>query len=598
MLNYDSGDIVNVGVGEDVSIRELAELVKEIVGSARDESASTRASRTEPPASCSTSRASMRLDGALEDRAPNRPSADLPSGFAQRADEDGCQGSFSDDVVRASAPSQEDATTASLAKSHFDRGGARPRQSPEATREGPPVRPGGSRASCGSRSAPEGRHAVKEAMGPLLQAASFSPTTRRSSTISAWRACSRGASRRRSAPSSARSPCGRPPRAPTSTSASRSRRRATTRRPSRRIAARPSSSPGWPRRTAAWPTSGSQGEARARPRAAYERAFAAAPGDDATAGSAAPRRSSCKTARARPRSGCGSSSRATRRTARRTSCWATSSTRPGRFDEAAASFERSIALAPWQATAYHGLVSSRRLTEADRPLVARILARLEATRHRRAPADDAPLRRRQGARRSDATTPARSSTSTPPTGSGGSSRPFDRDDFEQRVDRLIARFTPRLLRRPTRRWASTTRRPCSSSACRARARRSIERIVSSHPQRRRRAGSWPSGTSTGRPGRTPRSSGWPRRRDRLRARLPRAPARHRPGRAPRDRQDAVQLPLDRPRAPALPATRASSTAGATRSTRACRSTRRTSPRTGASRATAATSSRTTASTSV
>jgi tetratricopeptide (TPR) repeat protein len=49
----------------------------------------------------------------------------------------------------------------------------------------------------------------------------------------------------------------------------------------------------------------------------------------------------------------------------------------GRFDEATASFERSIALAPRDVSGYNGLVSSRRHTEADRPLVARMLARLE-----------------------------------------------------------------------------------------------------------------------------------------------------------------------------------------------------------------------------
>ena len=32
MLNYDSEEIINVGVGEDVSIRELAEMIKEVVG--------------------------------------------------------------------------------------------------------------------------------------------------------------------------------------------------------------------------------------------------------------------------------------------------------------------------------------------------------------------------------------------------------------------------------------------------------------------------------------------------------------------------------------------------------------------------------------
>jgi tetratricopeptide (TPR) repeat protein len=50
----------------------------------------------------------------------------------------------------------------------------------------------------------------------------------------------------------------------------------------------------------------------------------------------------------------------------------------GRFDEASATFERAITIDPWQADGYHGLVSSRRFTEADRPWVARMLSRLEA----------------------------------------------------------------------------------------------------------------------------------------------------------------------------------------------------------------------------
>ncbi len=32
MKEYDKGDIVNIGVGKDISILELAELIKEIVG--------------------------------------------------------------------------------------------------------------------------------------------------------------------------------------------------------------------------------------------------------------------------------------------------------------------------------------------------------------------------------------------------------------------------------------------------------------------------------------------------------------------------------------------------------------------------------------
>jgi tetratricopeptide (TPR) repeat protein len=54
----------------------------------------------------------------------------------------------------------------------------------------------------------------------------------------------------------------------------------------------------------------------------------------------------------------------------------------GCFEEAAASFERSITIAPWQAAAYCGLASSKRFTKADRPWTARILARIDANRLR------------------------------------------------------------------------------------------------------------------------------------------------------------------------------------------------------------------------
>ena len=32
MNNYDSGEIVNIGTGEDVSIKEIAEIIKDVVG--------------------------------------------------------------------------------------------------------------------------------------------------------------------------------------------------------------------------------------------------------------------------------------------------------------------------------------------------------------------------------------------------------------------------------------------------------------------------------------------------------------------------------------------------------------------------------------
>jgi tetratricopeptide (TPR) repeat protein len=48
----------------------------------------------------------------------------------------------------------------------------------------------------------------------------------------------------------------------------------------------------------------------------------------------------------------------------------------GHFDEAVKHVERSIALEPQSVSDYAGLVAWRRLTEADRPLVARMLSRL------------------------------------------------------------------------------------------------------------------------------------------------------------------------------------------------------------------------------
>ncbi len=119
-------------------------------------------------------------------------------------------------------------------------------------------------------------------------------------------------------------------------------------------------------------------------------------------------------------------------------------TEAGRFDDAAGSLERSIALAPSQGAASHALVSSRRLTEADRPLVARILSRLEApelaerprmTLHFAAGKALDDLGDYQGAiRHFDAANAIRARLC-----------PFDRVVFEQRVDRLIARFTRELF---------------------------------------------------------------------------------------------------------------------------------------------------------
>jgi tetratricopeptide (TPR) repeat protein len=49
----------------------------------------------------------------------------------------------------------------------------------------------------------------------------------------------------------------------------------------------------------------------------------------------------------------------------------------GRHDEATEIFERAIAIEPYESRAYHGMVTSKRMAESDRPLLARLLSRLD-----------------------------------------------------------------------------------------------------------------------------------------------------------------------------------------------------------------------------
>jgi len=112
----------------------------------------------------------------------------------------------------------------------------------------------------------------------------------------------------------------------------------------------------------------------------------------------------------------------------------------GRFAEAAPHIERSIALAPREVTGYNALVASRRLTEADRPLVSRMLARLEdrdmselnrMTLHFAVGKALDDLGDYAGAMQHfDAANRVRYRLSR-----------FDRGEFEHRVDRLIARYS-------------------------------------------------------------------------------------------------------------------------------------------------------------
>ena len=151
----------------------------------------------------------------------------------------------------------------------------------------------------------------------------------------------------------------------------------------------------------------------------------------------------------------------------------------GRFDEAAASFEQVLALDPGSAAAYHGLVTSRRLTEADRPLVPRIekqLAGLGGSVHQQMTlhfAAGKALDDLQDYSRAiehfDAANRIRARLS-----------PFDRQDFTRQVDRLIASFTPEFFAHQAALGADDETpvlvlgMPRSGTTL-------VERIVSSHP---------------------------------------------------------------------------------------------------------------------
>jgi tetratricopeptide (TPR) repeat protein len=159
-------------------------------------------------------------------------------------------------------------------------------------------------------------------------------------------------------------------------------------------------------------------------------------------------------------------------------------TEAGRFDEAAASFEQSIALAPWQATAYHGLVSSRKLGESDRPLVARIEARLAA-------ADVAERQRMTlhfaaGKARDDLRDYAAAMVHFDAANAirRRLSPPFDRAYLEKRVDRIVAQFTPELFASTAgaRGGGADDETPLLVLGMPRSGTTLIERIVSSHPQ--------------------------------------------------------------------------------------------------------------------
>jgi tetratricopeptide (TPR) repeat protein len=153
----------------------------------------------------------------------------------------------------------------------------------------------------------------------------------------------------------------------------------------------------------------------------------------------------------------------------------------GRFGEAAAHYERSIAVAPKQATAYQGIVSSRRMTEEDRPLLARILERIEARdlgdrqemtlQFAAGKAFDDLRDYASAIRHFDAANAIRRRLA-----------PFDRGPHERRVDGLLARFTPDLFARRPAAPDRDDETPLLILGMPRSGTTLIERMVSSHPE--------------------------------------------------------------------------------------------------------------------
>ena len=122
---------------------------------------------------------------------------------------------------------------------------------------------------------------------------------------------------------------------------------------------------------------------------------------------------------------------------------ATTLTESGDFDGAAEALDRSLAIDPSQAGAWYELARGRRLTEGDRPLIARMLS---ATRSTTVAFDLIKLHLAIGKAYDDLDQPelamrhfSQSHRIKAPLAS------FDRAAFGRHIDALIARFTPDFI---------------------------------------------------------------------------------------------------------------------------------------------------------
>jgi tetratricopeptide (TPR) repeat protein len=151
----------------------------------------------------------------------------------------------------------------------------------------------------------------------------------------------------------------------------------------------------------------------------------------------------------------------------------------GRFDEAAASFEQTLSLDPGCAPAYHGLVSSKTITEADRTLVARMLARLQGA--------DLPERERMtlhfalGKALDDLEEPAKAMSHFDAANRiRRQLSSFDRRDFARQIDGLVASFTAAFFRGNAA-LGTDDETPVLVLGMPRSGTTLVERIVSSHP---------------------------------------------------------------------------------------------------------------------
>jgi tetratricopeptide (TPR) repeat protein len=113
----------------------------------------------------------------------------------------------------------------------------------------------------------------------------------------------------------------------------------------------------------------------------------------------------------------------------------------GRFDEAEASFARAIELSPAQTTGYYGVLTGKKITQADRPVVEGALRRLEASEL--APRERMMLHFAVGKAFDDLRDYAAAIGQFDAANViRRTLRPFDPDGVARLVDRFIARYTP------------------------------------------------------------------------------------------------------------------------------------------------------------